>query len=846
MDIFKPIKTLNKRTFKQKKGRNFVAVIAIILTTMLFTTLFVLSQSMTENFREMTFRQAGYDAQASFKSTSKEVADKLEAHHQVKEVGRSIVLGTAENKELAGRSTEIRWANDSYASHSYAFPSVGTMPKEKDEIALDTMVLDRLGIPHNLGERVTLTWRKDMNSQETTESTFTLCGYWEENQSSYASQAWVSEEFAQEAIENAPVTQEDDPSQILGTYMVQVNLNTDENIEETMEEILGDIGCTGEEYSINLAYDSSMDTQAFMENLPMYAGMLLVFLAGYLIIYNIFQIGVAADIQFYGKLKTLGTTKKQIKKLIYGQAWRLCIIGVPIGLVIGYLLGRVLVPVLVSFQDGEILVSADPVIFIGSAVFAVLTVYISCMRPAKMAGKVSPMEALRYTDAKSDGKKKTKKSKNRAVLYSMAWANLGRNKKRTAMVICSLTLGLVLLSCFYAKNASFDVEKYLMDLTVADFQIDDSTNASSEGFDPRNGTISQELLGEIEALNPRETGRLYYDTGEIALSDTCIANMQNFYTEERLADYASYDPTFESWKEGYDAALTSKKAQARLYGADGLILDAAGSEGYILDGEYDPEKFAAGNYVLAIGPAADPGTGMPTFSVGETILVNGQELTVMGVVSPLQPMVSGNETSSFSMDLILHADVFVSMYPEDCMRKYYFNVADEQTEEAQEILKGYQQEVDAGMSITSRQTMIDQYEAETRSNGVMGNTISLVIALVGVLNFINSMVTAIVSRKKEFAMIQSVGMTKPQLRKMLITEGLSYAVLTLLASYLLSAFGVGVVVRAMVSGGFSTFRFTLLPLVICTPILLFFAVLIPYLCFRNLEKQSIVERLRME
>ena len=180
------------------------------------------------------------------------------------------------------------------------------------------------------------------------------------------------------------------------------------------------------------------------------------------------------------------------------------------------------------------------------------------------------------------------------------------------------------------------------------------------------------------------------------------------------------------------------------------------------------------------------------------------------------------------------------------MRKYYFNVAEEQTEEAQEILKGYQQEVDAGMSITSRQTMIDQYEAETRSNGVMGNTISLVIALVGVLNFINSMVTAIVSRKKEFAMIQSVGMTKPQLRKMLITEGLSYAVLTLLASYLLSAFGVGVVVRAMVSGGFSTFRFTLLPLVICTPILLFFAVLIPYLCFRNLEKQSIVERLRME
>ena len=81
---------------------------------------------------------------------------------------------------------------------------------------------------------------------------------------------------------------------------------------------------------------------------------------------------------------------------------------------------------------------------------------------------------------------------------------------------------------------------------------------------------------------------------------------------------------------------------------------------------------------------------------------------------------------------------------------------------------------------------------------------------------------------------------------MLVYEGLFYALLTLAASYVISPLSVGILIRAMVSGGFSTFRFTLLPLVICTPLLLLFAVLIPYLCFRNLEKQSIVERLRME
>ena len=126
----------------------------------------------------------------------------------------------------------------------------------------------------------------------------------------------------------------------------------------------------------------------------------------------------------------------------------------------------------------------------------------------------------------------------------------------------------------------------------------------------------------------------------------------------------------------------------------------------------------------------------------------------------------------------------------------------------------------------------------------MGYAISIIIALVGILNFINSMVTAIISRKREFAMIQSIGMTKRQLRRMLMFEGLYYAGMTLIASYLLGSFTVGVIVRGMVADGYATFHFTLLPLIICTPILIVFAILIPYICFKNLEKQSIVERLR--
>ncbi len=167
-------------------------------------------------------------------------------------------------------------------------------------------------------------------------------------------------------------------------------------------------------------------------------------------------------------------------------------------------------------------------------------------------------------------------------------------------------------------------------------------------------------------------------------------------------------------------------------------------------------------------------------------------------------------------------------------------------EEALALLTDYQQNSAAGINIVSRQKMVVQYEAQTRASAVMGYTISIVIALVGVLNFVNSMVTAIIARRREFAVIQSIGMTKRQLCRMLMFEGGYYAGMTLVMSYILSILTVGVIVRAIAAGGFSTFRFTLLPLVCCTPVLVLLAAVIPYLCFRNLEKHSIVERLRAD
>lgn len=324
------------------------------------------------------------------------------------------------------------------------------------------------------------------------------------------------------------------------------------------------------------------------------------------------------------------------------------------------------------------------------------------------------------------------------------------------------------------------------------------------------------------------------------------------YTKEILDDWAAYDPAGPAQIK---KAIETRYAIGVLYGMDGIPLDAVTQERYLLSGSYDAEKFSSGEYVLAIGPAVDSAdaksnAALPVPSVGSSVAIENHTYTVMAVVYPLQAVdegaYEGGVLDQHCMSFIIPTAVFRQQWPENTLRRLFFNVDDEHLPAAQEMIDAYTKTIDTSLPVTSRKTMAVQYEAETRASAVMGNTISVIIALVGVLNFINSMVTAIVSRKKEFAMIQSVGMTKRQLRKMLIFEGLDYAVITLIVSYIASALAVGIGVRAMTTNEFSTFHFTLMPLMVCTPILLAFAVLIPFLCFKNLEKQSIVERLRTE
>lgn len=205
--------------------------------------------------------------------------------------------------------------------------------------------------------------------------------------------------------------------------------------------------------------------------------MYFIVFSGYLIIYNVFYISVSGDIRFYGLLKTIGSTNRRLAKIVRRQALLLSAVGIPFGLAIGYLLGAILLPQLMSMTtyEGTIVLKANPYIFIGSAIFTLATVYLGCLKPCSFVKKISPIEAVSYTEnsviMQHGIKEKSLKKSGRVTPLAMAFQNMKRSRRKTAAVIASLLLSMVLLNTTVTLVNGFDLEKYLENYAVSDFCI---------------------------------------------------------------------------------------------------------------------------------------------------------------------------------------------------------------------------------------------------------------------------------------------------------------------------------------------------------------------------------------
>lgn len=870
------IRRLSRRCMRKNRMRNVFALIAIALSGILFTAAFSLVGGAMQMAQENTMREVGGTFHAGIKAATMEQYEKTAADPLVKKSSFTIFIGIADN--ILDRQAEIRYTpEESTLPDLFITLEEGHLPREEREILVDTFTLEELGLPCALGEKVPLTFSF---MGETVEEEFTLSGWYEGDHVAHASELFVSESYwlklkgsltDEDFVKWGETHPEDE-----GTGLTAGNFFFDNasGLEEKIRTVIQNAGYepgTELSYGVNWAYMSSrMESVDPFTFLILASAVLVILLTGYLIIYNIFQISVISDIRFYGLLKTIGTTKGQIRCLVRRQAVRLSLIGIPVGLLIGYGVGKLALPFALSisdYQGMEIALRFDPWILVWGGGFTAFTVFLSSRKPGKIAGNVSPIEALRYTEA--DGKRKKgrgRKKKKHAARFSavsMAWASLGRNRRTTAVVIAAISFSIILLAVIMTAVGSFQIDQFMEQRIAGDFLIG-NRNVTSTSH--RSGDIDMEpeylALADRQAGIQSRTEMWVRFQSFLQINDQAAEQLRKLdeegklnrspYAVDVLEERLAGERSFNGFFYGYSDALLSNLK--------------------VLEGTLDVERFQTGNYVLLgqfLGDGHLP-SGDHVYHPGDRVTVEyytedstfrevrdesgatvdmiyenlgEKEYEVMAVVE-IPDSMNLRRYSANSCDVVLP---LAELEPEDA-NVHRFAVSYQVEEEAQEAfeaaVKAYTDE-HTTMGYTTKESLRREFANMVTVIATIGISLAAVIALIGILNFVNAMITGILSRRREFAMLQSIGMTSTQLVKTLICEGISYIALSGVIGFLAGSLLSFLVLRALNNVLlFFEYHFQILPFVIMMPVFLVTAVLAPVVAYRNVRKKSIVERLR--
>lgn len=847
----KVIQRIADKTRKAGKTRNLIAVLAIALTALLFTSFFTIGGSLVEKQQKETMRQVGGSAHAGYKYLTQEEYDTVKKDKKIKEISYRIAVGDAVNDSLKKLHTEISYYEDLDAKMSFCYPETGHMPERKNEIVTSDLVLKAMGLPCELGTEVPV---KLNIGGEIREDTFILSGYFAGDTISMAQVMAVSKEYANEAAPTPTtsamgmmISAEDYPGRIMADF----NFATSFHLEKQMAELTKRCGFPEDaDMGINWAYmggDIDLETTVLVAVI-----LLVIIISGYLIIYNIFYINVFHDIQHYGLLKTIGTTGKQLRKIVRRQAYMLSLYGIPLGLLCGAAVGKLLLPAIMSqlsfSSTADTEISLNIWIFAGAALFSFITVYISCIKPCRIASKVSPVEAVRYTEGQEDAGKKTKKKGKKTKKVTprkMALQNIKRNKKKVVIVVASLSLALVLLNCVYSLISGFDMDKFVSNMAVSDFSVSDATldNVSVRMGDRVLDGVTEDFLQELrEQEGVEEIGNIY-----VKLLDPVFTDEDFALIKERIFDNpAAQEGLSYAGDEYMEYMKTEKCIDGKVYGMGKLAMEK------LSDAEGDPdwEKFSTGKYVITTRFGnVEEGHGINYFQPGETVTIRNEEgesreyevLAVADVPYPCGYQVFGLMECNY----ILPEGEFLDFMGNQQPMRILINVDAGHEEKMEKWMEDYCENINPDLLYTSKAKIVEQFDSAKNTYAMVGGLLVLILAVIGILNFINTMVTSILSRKQEFAMMEAVGMTGTQLRQMLCFEGGYFALFTGIAVLLISSLLNLTAVRSIGDAVFFfSWKFTVTPLLLCLPLLAVVVLVIPVMCYKNMCRSSVVERMR--
>lgn len=866
------IKKLANRSFRSNKMRNVIAVIAIALTTFLFTAVLTIGMGAKGTLEYNMAKMIGTGADALVQGLSEEQFQQLKENSMFEKVGCwvPIEIMTNTNRMVA----EIDYADQPQLELRMQTPRTGSAPQKANEVLVSANILKDLNIEEKIGAEIPIEF-KNRQSGQMYHFDMIVSGIYntpnEKSESVIVSKAFMEKnpEMMREIAQGR---------EGCGIYDADVIMRDSSMVKERISEFVRSIGGNPDDRSaenyVRVAPNTFLSNNSGGSIMWLVAGVfgVLFMFCGYLLIYNVFEIAVTNDIRQYGLLRTVGTTSQQIKRLVNRQALYLFLIGTPFGLLFGILLGRSILPAALQmfaadYSGKNIEVSTLPYwgIIAGAILFSGLTVYISTRKSVKKASRVSPIEAIRYVEQDAVSIKR-KKTNTGAVIPRMAKANLQRNKRRTVFIVISLTLSIVLLNSVFIFSGSFDEDVYIKTHTKSDFAVYNPDIQAAWGDEfGHSCTVSEKSVEEIEQQpGVMNEVRLYRNTFE---DDHIACDWGPSFSIDNRDKYAYVLPDSLNlgWIEygGDYAALTADNLPlGNVYGFSENLLNKMD----IIEGETDlsvlKNKLWNGNNVILMGEYDDHGNfaGAESafyfgLSVGDTIQFyeNGtptKEFTIIAKAAATDGDVTVTGGGSNIAQIIEGPRIFMAenkfkeIYETPTLYGFLFDVEEQYQQEMETYLAQ-----DTDVAYTSILTMKATVSSVKNVVLLIGGMIGAVFALVGLINFINLVMTNIIIRRHEFATMQSIGMTNRQLRKMMISESFSYVLLAGIVGTLAAAVLGITLVRSFVeispSSIMMTFQMTLLPALVMLILFLALAFIVPVVALRLFNSRSVVERLRV-
>lgn len=800
----KTVYHLSFSRLKYNKGRSFLTIIAIALMTTLLTA--IGSSAFTFiRYQQMETEQNAGNYHATLKGTTAEQIFKLENHSDVESVLTRESIASIEIPKLnAFLNYEVLRKGNIKQTEL----KEGSMPSEANEIAGPPALFERLGAIPKIGQKILLPLRIQGGAIQNCE--FVISGILEQqdisnlnmNETRLVYGAYISEKFVEQNV--AP------EKRIYNAYLRIMNEKeyTKDEIEGMCTEIAEDIGLSKVDISYNdqyLTYMTNPSTEA--QKMMIGLGLLVIILGG-MVIYSIYYVSVISNIQEMGKLKALGATKKQIRRLLLTESMSLSIIGIPFGILLGYLITAAMFTLIIFTKGSGVDTFWYPTVILAVIAAVLLTVLVSIRKPMKMASAISPVEAMRYQEPQ--GKKKQKKSFKTLSVSKLSYANLQRNKRRTTVTLLALGFSGILFMTTANVANNVKAENYArMLMPKGDFEISLSYSLNDMEY-PENNLNSlqqQDFLGEslknqIMSIDGVE---------HIEEKHTVLAEPKNVKLEEQRIEVGGIS----------ESNIDSLKGSLKRGSLDYNQLKQSNGIIFTWDILFEEYGFQIGDTIeltLYDGYKKIPFTGTLTAST------NSSEETFLIADDILKELIT-DENPTTALYITVRPESFDSVKSQlDTLQQnnsyFSFKAYDEEMGIAEQLIR------------TIRFTIY----------GLL-----TVIGIIGYISLINTMITSILIRKKELGILQAIGLSDKQLRQMIHREGMFFTLGTLLLA-LVFGNGLGyILVRFIMNTKIlmiSKYDYPFIPTILLIIAVSLGQIAITFFTNRYIHKQSLVDRMR--